>query len=146
MKKFTRESQSQPVGSRNLSTQNIARRIVLGADGTQAGEPSAVVGEQRDLHRIAPLPSSRDLITELARVGAKQILAAALEQEVQEYLEQHIGIRDEHGHQQIVRNGHCEPRNILTGIGEIEVKQPRVRDKREKSEQEKFTSKILPPY
>ncbi|MCL2119317.1 MAG: IS256 family transposase [Planctomycetaceae bacterium] len=86
------------------------------------------------------------MITELARSGAKQILAAALEQEIQEYLEQHINLRDEQGHQQVVRNGYCRPRSVLTGIGGIEVEQPRVRDKREESEREKFTSKILPPY
>jgi len=160
MPKFIKKSPSQPVGRRNLSTDNISARIGLGADGTPIGEPSTIVGdpcaivgdprvivgEQRALDRIAPLPGSQDMITELARAGAKQILAAALEQEIQEYLEQHINLRDEQGHQQVVRNGYCRPRSVLTGIGGIEVEQPRVRDKREESEREKFTSKILPPY
>ena len=55
---------------------------------------------------MMPLASSHDIITELARTGAKQILAAALEQEVSEYIEQYAKNRDEHGHQQVVRNGH----------------------------------------
>ena len=120
MKKYNR-----PLSSRQAEPQNLEHRTVA---------------------RITPLASSHDLITELARSGAKQILAAALEQEIREYVEGRADMRDEHGHRQIVRNGHCEPRNILTGIGDIEVEQPRVRDKRETSEREKFTSKILPPY
>ena len=107
MPKFIKKSPSQPVGRRNLSTDNISARIGMGADGTPIGDPCAIVGEQRALERIAPLPGSQDMITELARAGAKQILAAALEQEIQEYLEQHINLRDGQGHQQVVRNGSC---------------------------------------
>ena len=121
MPKFIKKSPSQPVGRRNLSAQNISARIGLGAGETPIGEPSTIVGdpcaivgvprvivgEQRALERIAPLPGSQVMITELARDGAKQILAAALEQEIQEYLEQHINLRDEQGHQQVVRNGYC---------------------------------------
>src|SRR5262249_10302431 len=55
-------------------------------------------------------------------------------------------IRDESGHRQVVRNGHLPLRTILTGVGPIEVEQPRVHDRRPKEEAEKFTSKILPPY
>ena len=147
MGKFTRKPKSQPVGRQNLSEhQNLSTKIPLTSGGDQVGEASGIVGEQRDLRRIVQASSSQDIITELARAGAKEILASALEAEIQEYLDQHTGIRDEQGHQQVVRNGHCEPRNILTGIGNIEVEQPRVRDKRKESEREKFTSKILPPY
>ena len=98
MKKYNR-----PLSSRQAEPQNLEHRTVA---------------------RITPLGSSHDLITELARSGAKQILAAALEQEIREYVESRADMRDEHGHRQIVRNGHCEPRNILTGIGDIEVEQP----------------------
>ena len=74
------------------------------------------------------------------------MLAEALEFEIAEHLERYAQIRDEQGHQQVVRNGYCEERKIVTGVGEVEITQPRVRDKRDKSEREKFTSKILPPY
>ena len=47
---------------------------------------------------------------------------------------------------QVVRNGHLPARTILTGVGPIEVEQPRVHDRRPKEEAEKFTSQILPPY
>ena len=157
MKKFSRKSPSQPVDRHDLShrTKKEKKRPSHQPNVLEPAlsERSPEIGEHRSLTRIAPLPnasaplaSSHDIITELARTGAKQILAAALEQEVSEYIEQYAKNRDEHGHQQIVRNGHCEPRNLLTGIGNIEIEQPRVRDKREKSEREKFTSQILPPY
>ena len=35
-------------------------------------------------------------------------------------------LRDEEGHRLVVRNGHQKPRTIDTGVGEIEVRQPRV--------------------
>ena len=174
MKKYNRESQSQPVGRQNsfakkVDRQNSTKKITNPKNPkkektTRRSHPSSVfakamsessseIGEHRTMTRNAPLSSapaplasSHDIITELARVGAKQILAAALEQEVSEYIEQYVKNRDEHGHQPIVRNGHCEPRHLRTGIGNIEIEQPRVRDKREKSEREKFTSQILPPY
>ena len=46
----------------------------------------------------------------------------------------------------MVRNGHLPERTILTGIGPVEVCQPRVRDRRPQDEREEFSSKILPPY
>ena len=74
------------------------------------------------------------------------MLAEALALEIAEHLERYAQIRDEQGRQQVVRNGYSKERKIVTGVGEVEITQPRVRDKRNKSEREKFTSKILPPY
>jgi len=50
------------------------------------------------------------------------------------------------GHRQVVRNGYHNERKVTTGLGQVEVKQPRVHDRRPAEEREKFTSKILPPY
>ena len=52
----------------------------------------------------------------------------------------------EGGHRLVVRNGFLPQRKIMTGIGAVEVQQPRVRDRRPVHEQEKFTLSILPPY
>ena len=51
------------------------------------------------------------------------MLAEALELEIAEHLEQYAQIRDEQGHQQVVRNGHCKERKIVTGVGEVEITQ-----------------------
>jgi putative transposase len=88
----------------------------------------------------------RDLLTEVLRKGARELLAQAVEQEVQEWLSERSELRDEHGRKQVVRNGHLPERTILTGIGPVVVRQPRVRDRRPAEECELFTSKILPPY
>src|SRR5262249_39478444 len=66
--------------------------------------------------------------------------------EVAAYLEAHSHLRDEAGRQQVVRNGSLPQRTILTGIGPVEVKQPRVQDRRPADQREKFSSAILPPY
>jgi transposase-like protein len=82
----------------------------------------------------------------ILREGAQRLLAQAVEAEVAHWIDSHAGIRDQAGHRQVVRNGHLPARTILTGVGPIEVEQPRVHDRRPKEEAEKFTSQILPPY
>lgn len=93
-----------------------------------------------------PLPSEPDVLTNVLRQGATRLLAQAIQAEVATYLDAHAHLRDDAGRQQVVRNGSLPQRTILTGIGPVEVKQPRVRDRRPADQQEKFTSAILPPY
>lgn len=91
---------------------------------------------------------SRDVLHEILRQGARDMLTAAIENEVQEYLTVHAEQRDCNGHRMVVRNGHLPRRSIQTGLGPIEIRQPRVNDKRtdEHGNRICFTSKILPPY
>jgi putative transposase len=96
--------------------------------------------------RIVPLPGSHDVLTDLLRQGAQKMLGQAIEAEVQAWIEQHAGQRDAQGHRQVVRNGYLPERTILTGLGPVEVQQPRVLDRRPKKERAKFSSQILPPY
>jgi len=93
------------------------------------------------------IPSaSRDVLSELLREGAQQMLAAAIEAEVSEWIEGHAQVRDGCGHRQVVRNGYLPERSITTGIGPVKIRQPRVHDRRQSEEREVFSSKILPPY
>jgi len=89
----------------------------------------------------------RDLLDQLVRRGAQQMLQQAIEAEVQEFLDQHHQRRDEDGKRLVVRNGHKPSRKIVTGAGALEVEQPRVRDNSpRKNERVQFSSAILPPY
>jgi len=92
--------------------------------------------------------TSRDVLTDILRQGAQKMLAEAIENEVAEYLDRHSCIRDDQGHHLVVRNGHLPARTIQTGVGQVEVQQPRVNDKRidENGQHIRFSSKILPPY
>ena len=74
------------------------------------------------------------------------MLADMIQQEVEDWLAQRAHLRDEQGRRQVVRNGNLPKREITTGVGPIEVQQPRVRDRRPADQAEPFTSKILPPY
>jgi putative transposase len=58
----------------------------------------------------------------------------------------HAELRDADGRRQVVRNGHLPKRTITTGVGPIELRQPRVHDRRSSDEAEPFSSRILPPY
>jgi len=91
-------------------------------------------------------PSPHDVLTAIMRRGAQTLLGQAVEDEVRQWIEQHAHLVDERGHRQVVRNGHLPTRSILTGVGPVEVTQPRVHDRRRRKEREKFSSKILPPY
>ena len=79
----------------------------------------------------------------MLREGARRMLQAALEMEVATYIEQCKGQVDENGYRQVVRNGHHAPRAVVTGVGPIPVRQPRVHDRRADHQ---FSSAILPPY
>jgi putative transposase len=96
--------------------------------------------------RVVPLPESRDILTEVLRDGSQRMLAQAIEAEVAEWIEGHKTCVDKEGHRQVVRNGVMPRRTISTGIGPIEVEQPRIHDRRAEGEREKFSSAILPPY
>lgn len=93
-----------------------------------------------------PAVTSRDVLTDILRDGAQTLLAQAIEAEVREWIDAHAELRNADGHRQVVRNGHLPKRTITTGIGPIEVEQPRVLDRRSPSEAEPFSSRILPPY
>jgi hypothetical protein len=88
-------------------------------------------------------------LDELVAEGALRMLAAALEAEVEAYVTSLIDERDEEGHRLVVRNGHAVPRSLVTGAGPIEVRAPRVDDRRVDEvtgEKMRFRSAILPPW
>jgi putative transposase len=84
-----------------------------------------------------------DALTEVLREGARALLAQAVEAEVAEFLSRHRDERHGAGRARLVRNGYLPERTIQTGIGEVAVKTPRVRDR---AGQLRFSSAILPPY
>ena len=98
--------------------------------------------------RLATEPVVCATLEQIARDGARRALQKAIEDEVAEYLHTHIECLDDAGRRLVVRNGHKPPRSILSALGPIEVKQPRVDDRRvdENGVRFRFISKILPPY
>ena len=97
-------------------------------------------------------PADAELSTtlgELVAEGARRMLAAALEAEVDAYICALSDERDEHGHRLVVRNGHAVARSLVTGADPIEVRAPRVDDRRVDEvtgEKLRFRSSILPPW
>jgi transposase-like protein len=95
-----------------------------------------------------PAPSA-SLIDDIVRDGARRMLAAALEAEVAAYIDAHAGQLGEDGCRLVVRNGHAVPRQVLTSSGAVEVRAPRVNDKRVDEvtgERRRFASVILPAW
>ncbi|MFR9799975.1 IS256 family transposase [Streptomyces sp. MS06] len=89
------------------------------------------------------------LTDEIVREGARRMLAAALEAEANAYIAELADERDDDGRRLVVRNGHQRARKVTTAAGAVEVKAPRVNDKRvddETGERKRSSSAILPPW
>ncbi|MGQ5648450.1 IS256 family transposase [Streptomyces sp. EKR5.2] len=102
----------------------------------------SVVTDDRSTH-------SGSLIDEIVREGARRMLAAALEAEVNQYIAELAAETDERGHRLVVRNGHHRPRTVTTAAGPVEVTAPRINDRRvdeATGERKGFSSKILAPW
>ena len=114
-------------------------------EGRQEGTPMTNV-------RTLPAGEGNEEITlaldELAREGARRMIAAALRAEADEYVARFEGEVDEDGHRVVVRNGRARERRVTVGSGTIAVRAPRVNDKRvdEDGERKRFSSRILPAY
>jgi len=91
-----------------------------------------------------PGAEGRDALTDVLRQGAWRMLAQTVEEEVEAFVAAHKHITDEGGRRLVIRNGYLPERTIQTGIGDIAVKAPRVRDR--SGSGIRFTSAILPPY
>ena len=91
---------------------------------------------------------SDDPLTDILRTGARQLLAQAIEAEVDAHITAHADLTDDEGRRRIVRHGHSPEREIQTGIGAVPVRSPRVRDRDPDAPggRIRFTSSILPPY
>ena len=81
-------------------------------------------------------------LEELIAEGARKMLQAAIEQEIEDYLQAHRGRQAAEGRASVVRNGHLPERQLLTGLGPLPVCQPRLRHR----DGQRFSSAILPKY
>lgn len=117
-------------------------------------ENSPLAGGQKGYavnESITPTDVTREahsLLDEIVHRGAQDMLVAALQWEVAEFIDRYRDVVDEQGRRQVVRNGYLPERRIQTGAGELKVRQNRVRDRRGGKDPEgvRFTSAILPPY
>jgi putative transposase len=90
-----------------------------------------------------------DQLTEVLRNGARALLTKAVEAEVADFLGKHADLKTGDGQQRVVRHGHLPERAVMTGIGPVTVRQPRVRDREAAAGDPgriRFSPSILPPY
>jgi putative transposase len=87
-------------------------------------------------------------LDDLAREGARRMIAAALDAEVEQYVSALVGEVDEDGKRLVVRNGRARERKLTVGSGTVPIRAPRVNDRRvdERGERRRFSSRILPAY
>src|SRR3954466_15036578 len=103
---------------------------------------SNVVSLQTQASAVA---EGRSNLEQLLREGAQRMLQKAIENEVEEFVRVHGDLRTDDDLQAVVRNGVLPRRQIVTGLGPLDVQQARVRDRRS-GEKIRFSSNILPRY
>ena len=113
-------------------------QIPVGSSGSGIPDPEVV--------KFRANFESRSPLDELIREGARRMLQAAIDAEVDDFLAEHSGRRDEQGRRLVVRNGSLPEREILTGAGKLPVRQPRVRDRSSGDDRVRFSPQVLPPY
>ena len=102
---------------------------------------------ETNVFQLSQPGSFADPLTEVLRDGARALLAQAVAAEVAAWLASHSDELTEDGRQRLVRHGHLPARDIMTGIGPVAVRCPRVRDRvGEGADRIRFSSAILPPY
>ncbi len=87
---------------------------------------------------------NEDLLTTMLRQGAKDLIGRAVQAELTEFLAQYQDVVDDEGRRSVVRNGYLPAREIMTGIGPVDIKVPKTRDK--SGQGIHFRSDLLPPY
>ena len=87
---------------------------------------------------------NEDLLTAMLRQGAKNLISRAVQAELTEFLAQYQDVVDNQGRRSVVRNGYQPAREIMTGIGPVDIKVPKTRDK--SGQGIHFRSDLLPPY
>ncbi len=95
-----------------------------------------------------PDPSgiSPDPLTDVIRGGARKLIEQAIEAELATLLGAFADHRLDDGRARLVRHGHLPEREILTGVGPVVVKVPRVRDRGAVEDKIRFTPSVLPRY
>lgn len=96
------------------------------------------------LHALSQPESEHDLLHETLRNGARKLIAEAVDTELEALLAQYGDLKTSDGRQAIVRNGHLPERQVQTGIGDVAVQVPKVRDR--SGSGIRFNSTLLPPY
>jgi transposase-like protein len=106
-------------------------------------EKKSTSNEPKDAREVI-----QSVIERIAREGAQRLLQAALETEVEEHLARYEELQGEDGRRVVVGNGHAPQRTILTGVGPVEIRRPRVDERKAqgKERHEAFTSAILPRF
>lgn len=98
-----------------------------------------------NLHALSqPEVVSNDPLHELIRQGARDLIAQAVETELESLLKQYADVKTPDGRRAVVRNGHLPKRTVQTGVGDVEVQVPKVRDR--SGSGIRFNSHLLPPY
>lgn len=95
-----------------------------------------------------PSDFSPDTLTEVIQAGARELLRTAVQAEVSAFISEHRHLVDEKGRKRLVRHGFLPEREVMTGIGKVQVQVPRVRDRGAApgTGRIRFRSSIVPPY
>ena len=138
---------SRSYGRKLVTADGIRRRIVVGFNASTSPIKEGYAVSDSNVIKLAQPGVFIDSLTEVLCSGARALLTQAVQAEVTEFLAKHADLRTATGHQRVVRHGHLPEREIMTGIGPVAIRQPRVHD-REAAEGERirYSPSIVPRY
>jgi len=111
---------------------------------TQLPDPS--IADRRLRSNLPRGGFSSDRFTDVLRDGARKLIEQAIHAELSVLMNAYSGETLEGGRARLVRHGHLPEREVMTGIGPVPVKVPRVRDRSAGEDKVTFTPSILPRY
>jgi len=135
--------------------------LILTSSAAQQGHKEYAMTKATTSTKKVPAPASLDAevlqfraefeerspLDGIVRRGAQEMLQAAIDTEVEQFLAEHASKTDEAGRRYVVRNGRLPAREIMTGAGALEIEQPRARDNDpDKSSRVRFAPSIIPQY
>ena len=128
----------------------LGRRHIVGVLDASTSPPKERYAVSNDsVVRLIQPGAIEDHLTDVLRHGARTLLAKAVEAEVADFLAGHADLKTVDGRQRVVRHGHLPEREVMTGIGPVAVRQPRVRDREADAGDPcriRFRPSILLPY
>src|SRR6476659_5541863 len=146
----TLEFQFRRTANATVARRESGRRHIVGVLNASTSPPKERYAVSKDnIIKLIQPGNVDDQLTEILRNGARALLAQAVEAEVADFLGKHADLKTADGHRRVVRHGHLPEREVMTGIGPVAVRQPRVRDREADAadpDRIRFSPSILPPY
>ena len=127
----------------NITDQcNLCYKIVFTTKAIQTKEDTTL--KKDNVISLEKPEETPDLLTGLLESGVRELITQAVHAELIEFLTRYEDVTDSLVREQVVRNGYLPQREIMIGIGPVDIQVPKARDKGGQGLH--FRAELLPPH